>query len=427
MLLGIFALGVAAGCGDSSTGLDGTGAGDGGGAVAQGGQAAAGGSSGGSAPGGQSTGGQATGGQSSAGQPSGGESNGGTPGGAGTAPVLDGTPVLDERVLVEARSLPENGGVTFGWPGSAVRARFEGTAIAVELDERGNNRYAVYLDNTLVRVVAPERGRSRVTAAWDLDPGTHELRWVKLTEQLVGESTVFGVVVGGGALSAAPAPRKHRIEIIGDSISCGYGVEGADKTCPFSAATENVEFTYGALAAATLDAELRVTAWSGKGVFTNRGSTSDTVPMPVLFQQTLPGRSEPKWDFSWQPELLVIALGTNDFAETVKDVTPFQPAYEQLLKDVRTRYPTAQVVCTLGPLLSDWWPVDKKALTTARTAIQGAITARKTAGDNQLDFLEYPVVDEATEGYGCDWHPSKKTQARMGTALTTFVRDKLGW
>jgi hypothetical protein len=78
---------------------------------------------------------------------------------------------------------------------------------------------------------------------------------------------------------------QRRIEIVGDSITCGYGNEGTDP-CNFSAETENHYLTYGALAARMFGAELSTVAWSGKGVV-NNFDNDVFEPLPQIYDRLL--------------------------------------------------------------------------------------------------------------------------------------------
>ena len=136
------------------------------------------------------------------------------------------------------------------------------------------------------------------------------------TEAFEGETTFRGFDFGsGGALLAPPPAPDRRLEVIGDSISAGYGVEGADQYCSFTAATENHEKTYEAVAANKVGADLVTVAWSGIGMLRDySGDTSNN--MPARYDLTLPLSAGSSWDFSrYVPGAVVINLGTNDFAQ----------------------------------------------------------------------------------------------------------------
>lgn len=330
--------------------------------------------------------------------------------------------------LLVGRFEQEPEGLSFAWSGSSATLRFRGTGLSVDLKDSGQNRFYALVDGELrPEKIVPGRGVHTVELASQLPDGEHTVTLVRLTEALVGETQLLQIRLPPGAeLLPPPAPRERRIELIGDSISAGYGNEGPDATCPFSPSTENHYATYGAIAARELDADLVTIAWSGKGVSSNRG-TNDPVLMPELWRRTLPERSESLWSFDGPaPHAVVVNLGTNDFAPEVEDTSPFAEAYYQLLLDVRQRYPEAYLLCTVGPLLSDSWPPGRRALSTVRDALRDAVRRRSEAGDAHVGFLEFAPVS-ADEGFGCDYHPSLATHRRMATELVGHLRTALGW
>jgi lysophospholipase L1-like esterase len=168
-------------------------------------------------------------------------------------------------------------------------------------------------------------------------------------------------------------------------------------------------------------------AWSGKGVFSNAGSTTDTIPMPPLWERSLPARDDSRWDFALlEPDVVIVNLGANDFSPNNLDQAPFTAAYRAFIEKVRDTYPGAALFCALGPSLSDLWPQGTMTLTRARTAIQATVDALGAAGDSRIFFLEFPLIT-ASEGYGCDYHPSLATHARMAEQLESVLRSELGW
>ncbi|HET6284670.1 MAG TPA: SGNH/GDSL hydrolase family protein [Polyangia bacterium] len=117
-----------------------------------------------------------------------------------------------------------------------------------------------------------------------------------------------------------------------------------------------------------------------------------------------------QWDFSsWQPQAVVINLGTNDLS-TASDPTQaqFTAAYRAFLQRVRGKYPGALILCTVAPLLGG------AELTAARAYINEAITA---LGDPRVKSLDLAPTDP-NDGWGCDFHPSVKTHQKMAVAVT---------
>jgi lysophospholipase L1-like esterase len=318
--------------------------------------------------------------------------------------------------------------LTFAWSGSVIAARFKGRSAGVVLeDAEGKNQFAVVVDGQLRKdKLVTKRGEHAYFLAGGLSPEEHEVVLHRLTEAMLGETKFLGFRFGkAGKLAPRPQASSRRIEVIGDSISAAYGNEGPDKSCGFSPDTENHYLSYEAITARKLGAELVTIAWSGKGVFSNRGSEVD--PMPVLWRRTLPDRADSRWDFTaYQPDAVLVNLGTNDFAPEVKDISPFAPAYLAFIREVRGHYPKATIFCALGPALSDSWPEGRSALTTARAGIRGAVDALSAGGDGRIRFIEFPLQTGAN-GYGCDWHPSLKTHEMMAEQLETELRETMGW
>jgi lysophospholipase L1-like esterase len=305
----------------------------------------------------------------------------------------------------------------FAWSGTAVALRFKGTTIGVTLTDSGSNLFEVVVDDQHT-VLSLQQGTKKYSLAANLSDTAHDVLLYRRTEAFFGETKFNGFDVDVSSYVPAPQAPTKRLELIGDSISAGYGNEGT-LPCSFEAKTENHYLTYGALAARTLGAELYTEAWSGIGMLRNNdGSTTDT--MPERYARALPENASSTWNFSeYVPAAVVINLGTNDFSKGDPTLA-FQTAYTTFVTALRAHYPKARFYLAVGSMLggADY---DK-----AKAYLEGVIEARRALGDSNLVVLPFATQD-SNDGLGCDYHPSLKTHQKMADKLVSALKTDLGW
>ena len=336
---------------------------------------------------------------------------------AAISPTATVAPTAMENVHLLGRFTDEPRGPRFAYPGSAIATRFRGTAIEVTLDDTGHSHFDVVLDGGAPTLLVTGGDTKVFSIARDLPPGEHALMLIKRTESFQGVVRFGGFRVANGTLVPAPLPFTRRIEMIGDSITCGYGNLGASKDCGYAPETSNENVAWGALAAKDLRAMHTSIAYSGRAVFQNRNVGDDDELMGVVWLRTLPDDRASMWDFTrYLPDAVVINLGTNDFAHGDPGAD-FVPAYEALVKSVRAKYPAATIVCAVGPMLEA--PLHRVLARYVESAIA-------MVHDPKVSFLDLPPQNRSTE-IGCDYHPNQASQAKMATALAAHLRRQLGW
>ena len=253
-----------------------------------------------------------------------------------------------------------------------------------------------------------------------------EIRLIKLNE---GNSffALREIVTDG---ETEPLPEKPlKMEFIGDSITCGYGVEGKSEAETFTTATENAAKAYAFLTAEALNADAVLTCYSGHGIVS--GYTGDPAVrngadlVPPYYEKE--GRNEFRLptgkyaqetdrDFSaFQPDYIVLNLGTNDLSWCGNDEArgkEYAKLYTEFLKTVRRDNPKARILCTLGVMGTGLNPMMQRA----------AEEYCRETGDEQIRVLLLEEQDAERDGYGSDFHPNEITQRLLAGAVTDALR-----
>jgi lysophospholipase L1-like esterase len=279
--------------------------------------------------------------------------------------------------------------------------------------------YQPVIDGTVGQRFQVAAGAAQtVVLADNLAAAEHQVELYRDTESMYGDSVFSGFV--DGTLVGAPTAPGRLIEIIGDSISAGYGNLGVeihppwDNTCSFTLDTEAAYQAYSMQLGRLLHADVSIIAHSGWGVYRGYdGSTSGV--MSSIYETTLGTQASPPWSFAPQPDAVLINLGTNDSA-TGDPGQAYEDGYVTFLKNVRSHYPNAWILLTMGPMTSD------PMLTSMRTHIANVVT---TAADSKVVKVDIDVQDATATG--CDYHPNVAEDTKLATALQGAIAAKLGW
>ena len=356
-----------------------------------------------------------------------------SPAGATTAAASDsGTLVQSPRYIGRLAS----GGNLLTWPGNAVEAGFNGTTGSATFQNvAGTNFVGVSVDGGSVTSVAVSTTTASVPFSAAAQ-GNHVVRFTKLNEPELGTLSFTSITVADGKVIPYTAPNR-RIEMIGDSITVGYGVL-ATAPCTNTAATEDNTKAWGWLAGNQLKADVSNIAWSGRGLYRNGVDVDSNDLMPNLWVRAQATDTTPTYTFppASIPQAVVIDLGTNDYtyvsydangnqiiARSTLDQTAFTNAYVTFVQQIRSAYPSSLIVLATSPMLSDNYPSTSDAQwTSLQTALQSVVTQ---TGDANVTTLSIPTQD--TNITGCDGHPDPAEQQSMATMLVTLLQQKLGW
>ena len=316
---------------------------------------------------------------------------------------------------------------------SAVEMAFSGDSVQVflqKLNPAGEHNYvALELDGEYMGRLKLEKDTMEahtVVVPPNSSAEKHVLKVYKATESANG-NVLFGGVKAMKLNELPPTPQRS-IEFIGNSITCGMGVDDTEIPCGSGVWYDqhNAYLAYGPRVARALDANYILSCVSGIGMYRNWNSLEPV--MPDVYENTyLNTDSSEPWDFSaYQPELVSIALGTNDFSDGdgIKERLPFDSArfvtaYIDFVKVVYEKYPDAQLALISSPMVS---------------GEKGVLFENSLIAVKQHFRQEHPEKKpvavfnfESIVPHGCDYHPDKNDHAQMAEALIPFYQEVMGW
>ena len=325
--------------------------------------------------------------------------------------------------------------------GSGFECHFKGKALTIKLvgdhaSEIPDNdanwvRYAVYVNGirTVEGLLDSVIKTVPVICGTELSKEVEaDIKFIKLSECAMSTLGICPIECDG---VITPAPAKPlKLEFIGDSITCGYGVDEYDPERHFKTATEDFTKAYAYKTAKLLNADLRAFSISGWGIIS--GYTDNDEPRP---EQKLPpyytktGFSYGKYDDrdglapqdidhdfgKYVPDMVVINLGTNDssYCKTNEErLALYTEKYADFLDIVHKCNPSAKLLCCLGIMGTGNCEAMEKAVEIFR----------KRSGFEQIYTMRFAEQD-AKLGYGADWHPSPATHDKAAEALAERIRS----
>ena len=320
----------------------------------------------------------------------------------------------------------------FAWQGAGFVATVTGTSVAVKLRTEGTS--TVFFQPVIdgipgTRFKVDSGSDQTVTLGSSLSATDHLVELYRETEGMYGVSTFLGFT--SGTVKGAPAASGRMIEVVGDSISAGYGNLGsephpnwvANPACHWTADNSSWYLTYAAVAGHALNAEVSTIARSGWGMYRDLDGNTTGV-LSSIYDNSLGTSSTAAWSFVSKASVVVLNLGTNDWAKGDPG-TPYETAYVSFIAKLRSHYPDAWIFLTIGSMLSD------PALTQVKTRLSSVVSSVQVAtGDQKITTFDLGVQNTGSDGTGptgCDWHPNVTDHKRMAGILQQQLSTKLGW
>lgn len=256
----------------------------------------------------------------------------------------------------------------FVYAGSFVRLRFTGSSISVAITNKrayGSNYVGYILDGVQGKfLLTQDEEVHTYSIAQGLPGHEHELLLFKRMDAC-HYFTLHGIELDEEEKLLALSPKPvRRIEVFGDSVSCGEVSEAVfcvGKEDPkHDGEYSNSWYSYSWLTARKLDAELHITSQGGAALMDETGwfCGPDYVGMESIYDkiQYNPQLGEVKqWSFdNWKPHVVILAIGQNDanpenyMAEdySCEKSEHWRKRYKAFIEKLMNLYPGAQFILT---------------------------------------------------------------------------------
>ena len=344
----------------------------------------------------------------------------------------------EENFKELGRTYYDDGKIYCALSGTGVEFTFTGTACSVTITGDSSSTNPSAKDNQ-ARVGIYVNGERVVDDMIDNAEETYEVfksdteqsvevKIVKLSESPHSTYAISDITVTGKDVKPT-ADKELFIEFVGDSITCGYGVDDEVKEHNFSTTTEDVTKAYAYKTAQLLNADYSMVSFSGYGIISGYSDgenkvSSQTVPQyytKLGYSWTNNPDFSPaslSWDFSKrQPDIIVINLGTNDdsYCKNIEErCLEYQQEYVNFLKTVRENNPDALIIGALGVMGQNLCPYVEAAI---------AQYSEET-GDTNVDYLMFDQQNPR-DGLAADWHPTETTHEKAAGKLAEKINEVL--
>lgn len=343
--------------------------------------------------------------------------------------------------------------LTLFWTGSGIELNVKGSELWIEVEvdyDMYEPWISVLVDSALVSRQMLIAGRYWVCVFRNMDENdVKNLRIVRDVQAMNGDPDcslkIHAIKFDGEFLPVSEKP--YKIEFIGDSITSGEGTVGAKKEQEWISMWFSALNNYTYMTAEALNADYRVISQSGWGVLTS-WDNNPHYNIPEYYNKVcglLTGEKNKALgafeqnDFSaWQPDVVVVNLGTNDAGafnspewkdevagEThkqrlnedgtynKKDLKAFEDAVQAFLTKLREYNKNAHIVWVYGMLGIPMMP-------SIYRAVDNFIDE---TGDNKISVFQLPNTTDETVGSRC--HPGVLAHRKAAEELSEYLREIL--
>ena len=355
-----------------------------------------------------------------------------------------------DQLHIWGRTSYTDEGLNIFWTASGIEVNATGTEMYVELTADFGwyePWIEIIIDGALSQRRMLEQGTQRICVYRAMEPGrVRNVRILQATQAPGNDPAAFlqlhALITDGDF--APVQPRAMKIEIIGDSITSCEGLSGSKSESAWNASIFSIFNGYPYLLGEMLQADVHVLSQSGYGVYCSwRGDVRESMPRfyPEICGPLSGGPGEKAgahlpWDFAaWQPDVIIVNLGTNDSgsfdqagvyfpdvdfrcpmrvdengAMHEEDRQKVLQAAVDFLQVLRRRNPDSRIFWCYGM-------IPGRLEATLREAVA---CYRQETQDDKVEFLLLPQTLE--EEIGSRMHPGAPAHRKVADVLCREIR-----
>lgn len=311
---------------------------------------------------------------------------------------------------------------------SSISFDFKGNSCSISLQSLVDhqNYVSLELDGKYMGRIRIEKGEAKsFPIVVSEKKEIHHLAIYKATEAANG-----GVLFAGTTAKTVESSKtktKKKIELIGDSITCGFGNDASEIPCGTGEWYDqhNAYWAYGPVLSRALDLDFVLSSVSGYGMYRNWNDEHTLEPIiPDVYENLYLDKDSSKpYDFAFQPDLVSICLGTNDLSEGdgKKPRLPFNEEkfvsnYIEFIKTVYKHAPNTRIVLLNSPMVSG------ARNTTLVNCLKKVIQAFENDTIHKpIALFEFqPMIPK-----GCGYHPDIADDKVMADQLIPYFKQLL--
>ncbi len=315
--------------------------------------------------------------------------------------------------------------LNFNWSNSGFQFTFTGTTVSGVFSAMNSVSSGTYInvfvdDNAPVTLTLPNRKNNTVVLAEGLENKTHRVRVVKRSENSWGGTVSVSNLLTDGTMGTPPQNAQRKIEVIGDSITCGFGnlVTADTAAGGYLAKEQDGTNTFATLAASYFGADCQVIARSGIGFSCDSGGNKNLLMShiyPYTDYLSGGGTSSPAWDFNANPsDVVILALGTNDTANS--DSADYEAKAREMLALVREKNPNSHIIWAYGMMTASRGSIIKQVVQEANNN-----------GDSKVYYHGLTLQTAIENGVGGGGHPGMECHVYNSKTLAALIAQVTGW